>query len=83
MRAGDPTNPFRGRPGFWNRWNEFFYRFTGGAQVGIGRGRVEAPYAPPADPRCPVCSERMAAHVIERGTPTTPTRLHCPTVAAR
>lgn len=82
MRKSDPTNPFRGLPGFWNRWNEFFYRFSGGAQVGVGRGRREAPYQPPADPRCPLCDERMADHRIERGTATVATRLHCPTRTA-
>ena len=82
MREADPTNPFRGLPGFWNRWNEFFYRFSGGAQVGVGRGRTEAPYRAPADPACPLCGSRMAEHVIQRGTATTATRLHCPVRAA-
>ncbi|MCU1570521.1 MAG: hypothetical protein JWR33_1262 [Naasia sp.] len=78
MGRGNPTNPYIGLKGFWNRWNRFTYTFSGAADVGIGRGKVEAPYAPPLEPRCPVCDRLMSEHQIERGTATVPTRLHCP-----
>jgi hypothetical protein len=72
------TNPYVGLPGFWNRWNRITYSFSGAAQVGVGRGRTEAAYVPPADPSCPICGSPMAAHTIDRGTATVPTRVHCP-----
>ena len=68
-------NPFRGKTGFYNRFNNLVYFFTGPAQVGIGR--PEAPYVPPADPRCPICGHLMADHRIDRGGERT--QLHCPT----
>jgi hypothetical protein len=74
----DVTNPYTGLPGFWNRWNRITYSFSGAAQVGVGRGKTEAPYQPPADPKCPICGAAMAEHRIERGTATVPTRVHCP-----
>ena len=78
MGEGDRTNPYVGRKGFWNRWNRFTYRFSGAAQVGVGRGRTEAPYTPPADPRCPVCGLPMKDHRIDRGSGNRPTRINCP-----
>lgn len=69
-------NPFKGKPGFWNRVNRVVYTFTGPAQVGIGR--PEEPYVPPADPVCPVCSRLIAEHDIRRGDATTRTQLNCP-----
>jgi hypothetical protein len=70
----DPMNPFSGRPGFINNLNRIVYRYAGPAQVGIGR--AEAPYTPPADPRCPLCGAPMAAHEIDRTGERT--QLHCP-----
>ncbi|MCD2443171.1 hypothetical protein LQ757_12885 [Agromyces sp. SYSU K20354] len=67
-----------GRSGFWNRVNRVVYTFTGPAQVGIGLGKIEAPYVPPADPACPICNELMADHVVRRGDANTPTHLICP-----
>ncbi|THG30262.1 hypothetical protein E6C64_15115 [Naasia lichenicola] len=78
MRKFDETNPYRGRPGFWNRWNAFTYMFSGAAQVGVGPGKVEPPYSPPADPVCPLCGRSMADHGIERGASTVPTYIRCP-----
>ncbi|WP_207456557.1 hypothetical protein [Desertivibrio insolitus] len=77
QQQGDPTNPF-GKRGFWDRWNRFFYIFSGPAQVGVGVGKKEAPYVPPADPTCPLCGKLLADHRIERGTGNQATRLHCP-----
>ncbi len=74
----DRTNPYRGLPGFWNRWNWFTYNFSGAAQVGVGRGKTEDPYQPAADPVCPICGKPMADHRIERGTDRVATRIHCP-----
>jgi hypothetical protein len=74
----DETSPYRGLPGFWNRWNAFTYTFSGGAQVGVGRGKVEAPHVPQANPVCPLCAKPMADHVIDRGTATVPTYVRCP-----
>ncbi len=70
-------NPFDGKPGFYNGFNRFIYRFTGPAQ--IGAGHPEAPYAPPADPRCPLCGRSMALHDIDRSGERT--QLHCPAPA--
>ena len=78
MPKRDVTNPYIGLPGFWNGWNRFVYNFSGAAQVGIGRGRKEAPYVAPADPKCPLCGASMSEHRIERSSGLTPTRLHCP-----
>jgi hypothetical protein len=78
VRKGDVTNPYKGLPGFWNHWNRFTYRFTGAAQVGVGRGKSEAPYQPPADPNCPLCGRPMSEHRIERGAGRVSTRVHCP-----
>lgn len=76
MRTVNPLNPFRDSAGFWGAFGRVAWTITGPAQVGIGR--PEAPYVPPTDPRCPLCDGAMAEHVIDRGTSTTPTRLHCP-----
>ena len=70
-----PT-PWDGKPGFWAWVNRTLYPIAGPAQVGIGR--PEEPYRAPADPRCPLCGESMARHVVERGDANAPTRLHCP-----
>lgn len=72
-------NPWKGVPGFWARLNRIIYPFTGPAQVGIGR--PEEAYVPPADPRCPMCGEPMADHVIDRGTASRRTYLRCPAPA--
>ncbi|MFD4422032.1 hypothetical protein ACFWN7_11090 [Agromyces sp. NPDC058484] len=71
-------NPFVGRPGFWNRVNRIIYPIAGPAQVGIGYGKTEAPYVPPADPACPICREPMADHIVQRGDANTPTHVICP-----
>lgn len=70
------SNPFRGRPGFWNRVNQLVYPLAGPAQVGIGR--PEAPYVPPADPRCPLCGRSMTEHEFVRGNSSVSTRVRCP-----
>ncbi len=71
-------NPYVGLPGFWNRVNSVVYLFMGPAQVGIGVGKTEAPYVPPANPACPMCEKPMAEHDIHRGNATTRTRVICP-----
>lgn len=71
-------NPYKGRPGFWNRLSAAIYPITGPAEVGIGIGVVEEPYVPPADPKCPICSASMADHDIKRGDASTPTYFTCP-----
>ena len=76
-RIPNPMNPFDGKPGFVNKLNRIVFTFTGPAQVGIGR--AEAPYVPPADPRCPLCGAPMAQHEIDRSGERT--QLHCPTAA--
>jgi hypothetical protein len=76
-RTPTRLNPFLGKPGFYNRFNALVYNFTGPAQVGIGR--PEAPYVPPADPRCPLCGRAMAGHRIDRSGERT--QVHCPTDA--
>jgi len=68
------NNPFAGKPGFFNRLNRITYGYAGPAQVGIGR--VEAPYVPPADPRCPLCGQPMDQHDIDRSGERT--QMHCP-----
>lgn len=68
-------NPFDGRPGFVNVINRIVYRYAGPAQVGIGR--PEAPYVPPADPRCPLCGSAMDRHEIDRSGERT--QVYCPT----
>ena len=73
-RVRNPMNPFDQKPGFFNRLNRIVYTFMGPAQVGIGR--PEAPYVPPADPRCPLCGRLMDEHVIDRSAERT--KLHCP-----
>jgi hypothetical protein len=72
-RRANPMNPFDGKTGF-NRLNRIVYTFTGPAQIGIGR--AEEPYAPPADPHCPLCGASMALHTIDRTGERT--QLHCP-----
>jgi hypothetical protein len=71
------TNPYRGRPGFWNHWNAFTYNFSGAAQVGVGGNRQEA-LQEARVAVCPLCGADMSLHHIERGVGLTPTRLHCP-----
>ena len=75
QRAGR-LNPYDGVPGFWGRLNRIVYTFAGPAQVGIGRPEEAA--TPVADPRCPMCGQPMADHVITRGDATRPTHLRCP-----
>jgi hypothetical protein len=69
-------NPFKGKPGFWNRVNRIVYTFTGPAQVGIGR--PESAYVPPSNPTCPVCKHPMSEHDVRRGDANTRTQLNCP-----
>ncbi|MFB9641424.1 hypothetical protein [Agromyces lapidis] len=71
-------NPYKGRPGFWNRLSAAIYPITGPAEVGIGIGVTEAPYEPPANPMCPICAAPMAEHDIKRGDASTPTYFTCP-----
>jgi len=70
----DAMNPFAGKPGFFNNLNRVVYRFAGPAQIGIGR--PEEPYAPPANPLCPLCGESMSRHVVDRSG--VKTQLYCP-----
>jgi hypothetical protein len=70
----DSLNPFEGKSGFYNKLNRIIYSYTGPAQVGIGR--PEAPYVPPADPRCPLCGQAMSLHDIDRSGERT--QLYCP-----
>jgi len=80
VRKVNPLNPFLESPGIWGSFGRVLWSVTGPAAIGIGR--PEAPYAPPVDPRCPLCDGAMARHSIERGTGTTATRLHCPQATA-
>lgn len=73
-RKANSVNPFDGKPGFFNNLNRIVYTFAGPAQVGIGR--AESGYVPPADPRCPLCSQPMGEHLIDRSGVRT--QLHCP-----
>ena len=75
-RRPDRLNPYDGVPGFWGRLNRFVYTYAGPAQVGIGRPEEAA--VADAAPRCPICGELMADHVIARGDATRPTYLRCP-----
>ena len=78
MGIRDKSNPYVGLSGFWNRWNRLTYMFSGAAQVGVGRGNVEAPEPAHSDRVCPLCGKPMDGHVIERGIHPVPTRIHCP-----
>ena len=80
MRKVNPLNPYNEAPGLWGGFRRVLWTFMGPAAIGIGR--PEAPYVPPVDPRCPLCAELLADHVIERSAGRTPTRLHCPSAAA-
>jgi hypothetical protein len=63
------------------RLDKGLFPYMGPAQ--LGAGRPEAPYRPPADPRCPVCGAAMAVHVIERTSDQFhATRLICPSAPA-
>ncbi|HEX6365441.1 MAG TPA: hypothetical protein VF000_04785 [Agromyces sp.] len=73
-RRPNPMNPFDQKPGFFNKVNRIVYTFMGPAHVGIGR--AEAPYVPPADPRCPLCDQQMNLHEIDRSGERT--QLRCP-----
>ncbi|WP_175494096.1 hypothetical protein [Herbiconiux ginsengi] len=73
-RKVNPLNPWEGKRGLFNNINRIVYSYAGPAQVGIGR--AEAPYVPPADPRCPLCGRPMAQHEIDRSGERT--QLHCP-----
>ena len=73
-RKANPLNPWDGKPGLFNNLNRIVYSYAGPAQVGIGRD--EAPYVPPADPRCPLCGRPMNLHEIDRSGERT--QLHCP-----
>lgn len=78
MAIRDKSNPYVGLSGFWNRWNRLTYTVSGTAQVGVGRGNVEAPEIPAAERVCPLCGKPMDLHRIERGVHPVPTRIHCP-----
>ena len=75
-RRGDGLNPYDGVPGFFGRLNRFVYTYAGPAQVGIGRPEDAA--TPTTEPRCPICGQLMADHVVTRGDATRPTYLRCP-----
>lgn len=78
MNVSTTMNPYKGRPGFWNRVNQLIYPIAGPAQIGIGVGKREAPYVPPANPVCPICARPMADHSLRRGDASTPTYVTCP-----
>jgi hypothetical protein len=78
MMSDTTMNPFKGRPGFWNRVNQLLYPIAGPAQIGIGIGKTEAPYVPPANPTCPICTRPMTEHIVQRGDASTPTYVTCP-----
>lgn len=65
-----------GLPGFGNAVRRLLYQFEGAAQLGDPN---EPAYVPPANPKCPVCSEPMKDHSVARGGPGKPTHLRCPT----
>ncbi|MGJ0202818.1 hypothetical protein [Leucobacter sp. gxy201] len=67
--------PYDGVPGFFPAILRFLYQIEGPAQLG---DRNEPPYRPPAKPVCPVCSELMSGHRIDRGGPGKRTHLICP-----
>src|SRR5690606_29995647 len=48
-----------GLPGFGNAVRRLLYQFEGAAQLGDPN---EPAYVPPANPRCPVCTQLMADH---------------------
>ncbi len=73
-RLWHPT-PYDDRPGFYAAMQRFFYQFEGTADLG---DPDEAPYVPPADPKCPICRASMKDHRIDRGGPGKPTHLRCP-----
>src|SRR5690606_824335 len=73
-------NPYKGRSGVFSWVNRVLYPIMGQAQVGIGR--PEAPYVPPENPVCPMCSMPIADHEIVRGDAHKSTRLTCPVPAA-
>lgn len=64
-----------GLPGFGNAVRRLLYQFEGAAQLGDPN---EPAYVPPANPRCPVCTQLMADHRVDRGGPGKPTHLRCP-----
>lgn len=74
-RKANPLNPWDGKRGLFNNLNRIVYSYAGPAQVGIGR--AEAPYVPPADPRCPLCGQPMDLHEVDRSGERT--QLYCPT----
>jgi hypothetical protein len=62
------------------RWyakaNAVVKTFTGPAQLGDGRAEADAVTS---EYRCPLCSELMSDHNVERShDQRTPTRVHCP-----
>jgi hypothetical protein len=63
------------------RLNKTLWPVFGPAQ--LGAGRPETPYAPPANPVCPICNQPMADHRVER-TPdqSHATRIYCPPAPA-
>ena len=67
--------PYDGVPGVYAAIQRFLYQFEGPAQLGA---RDEAPYVPPAEPKCPICGQSMKDHQIDRGGPGTPTYMRCP-----
>ncbi len=67
--------PYDGVPGLYAAVQRLFYQFEGPAQIGE---RGEPAYVQPADPKCPVCTQSMSLHRIDRGGPGKPTHLRCP-----
>jgi hypothetical protein len=59
------------------RLNRALFPVFGPAQ--LGAGRPEQPYAPPADPVCPICGRPMKDHRVERTADQShATRVYCP-----
>ncbi len=68
-------SPYDGVPGFYAAVQRFLYQIEGPAQLG---DRNEPAYVPDPDPKCPVCTQAMKEHRIDRGGPGKPTRMKCP-----
>lgn len=65
---------------WWDHLNRALYPYLGPADLG---SPGEPPPPSSVGKPCPLCGVSMAEHVVERTADwSTPTRLHCPVVAA-
>lgn len=67
--------PWDGLPGIRAAILRLLYQIEGPSQLGK---RDEPAYVADPNPMCPICSQAMSAHEINRGGPGKPTRLKCP-----